>query len=77
MQYYSETTVTYSLPRVKNTISKESKYRSRRKRYLMTVGNSQSSYQKSFYLFVTPFELRQIIKEYIENNFVIIHISNI
>lgn len=77
MQYYSETTVTYNLPKVKNTISKENKYRSRRKRYLMTVGNSRANCQKSFYLFVTPFELRQIIKEYIENNFVIIHISNI
>lgn len=77
MQYYSETVVTYNLPKSNNTFINKSKYRNKRKRYLITVGNSQASYQKSFYLFVTSFELREIIKEYLNNNFTILHISNI
>ncbi len=77
MQYYSETVVTYNLPKTKDNLIVKSKYKNRRKRYLVTLGNSQASYQKSFYLFVTSFELREIIKEYLDNNFTILHISNI
>lgn len=77
MMMYELTTVTYDIPKVKNTFINKSKYRSKRKRYLITVGNSQASYQKSFYLFVTSFELREIIKEYLDNNFTILHISNV
>ena len=77
MVMYELTTVTYDIPKIKNTFTNKSKYRNRRKRYLITVGNSQASYQQSFYLFVTSFELREIIKEYLDNNFTILHISNI
>lgn len=77
MMMYELTTVTYDIPKVKNTFINKSKYRSKRKRYLITIGNPQASYQKSFYLFVTSFELREIIKEYLDNNFTILHISNI
>lgn len=77
MIMYNTETIIYDIPRVKNTFINKSKYKSRRKRYLITVGNSQASYQKSFYLFVTSFELREIIKEYLDNNFTILHISNV
>lgn len=77
MVMYELTTVNYEIPKVKNTFINKSKYRNRRKRYLITVGNSQANYQQSFYLFVTLFELREIIKEYLDNNFTILCISNI
>lgn len=49
----------------------------RRKRYLLTFQSNFTDKIENVILFVTPLEMREIIKEYIGNSFSILHISNI
>lgn len=49
----------------------------RRKRYLFTIQSNLTNIVKSLILFVTPLDMREIIKEYIENCFSILHISSV
>jgi hypothetical protein len=49
----------------------------RRKRYLLTYQSNLSDSKDSVILFVTPLEMRDIIKDYIECQYSIVHISNI
>lgn len=49
----------------------------KRKRYLLTFQSNLTDSKKSVIMFVTPIEMRKTIKDYIENCYSILHISNI
>lgn len=49
----------------------------KRKRYLLTFQSNLTDSKRSVILFVTPLDMRKTIKEYIENYYSILHISNI